>query len=138
MAKNKQTPPKFSKMNISQQNTLKATKTLLGLFALGVCFNAGYGCYQRSQQQTTQQNKTTMATLIDKKIIKKNGNKNHVVFWLDTNNDCKTAEGFCSMLNADSEKTSHISNLENGTTKSLADWQKIAHPYKVQHNPCRF
>lgn len=132
---------KFSKMNIRKQNISKLSKILLGLLALGICFKGGFGCSQRSYQQkkeAAEYDRTTMGVLIDRKITEGHGNKNHIVFWLDTDNDPKTAEGFCSMPDADSEKTSNISSLANGTAKSLAEWRKIAHPYEVQHNPCEF
>ena len=132
---------KFTRTSINKQNTLKISKTLLGLLALGVCIKVTCGCYQRSQQQkqeAAEHDRTTMGVLIDKKIIKDNRNKNHVIIWLDTDNNRKTLEGLCNMPDANTEKTLNIASLTNGTTKSLAEWRQIAHPYEVQHNPCDF
>lgn len=129
------------KRNINKQKILKVSKVVLGLFALSVCFKAGFGCSQRSYQQkqeAAEHDKTIMGVLTAKKITEKSDNKNHVIFWLDTNNDPQTSEGFCHMPDADAEKTSHISSLTNGTTMSLSEWKKVAHPYEVQHNPCEF
>lgn len=134
-------PQKLPKININKKNILQASKILMGLLALGVCLKVGYSCAQRSRQQKKEiapHDRTTMATLIDKKIIKDKDNKNRVIFWLDTNNDRKTAEGYCSMPDADNEQTLNISNLTNGTTRSLAEWQKMVHPYEVHHCPSEF
>ena len=126
-------------MNINKQHTVKVPKILLGLLALSGCVI--FGCHQRSYQQKkseTEYDRTTMGVLIDKKIKEGDDNKNHVIFWLDTDNNRKTAEGFCNMPDADAEKTSSIFSLTNGTTKSLADWRKIAYPYELHHNSCEF
>ena len=128
---------KFSKMNTNKQNTLQVSKLLLGLVSLGICFKTACGCYQRSRE-LSEHDSTTMATLIDTKIVERDDNKNHVIFWLDTDNNRKTAEGHCNMLDTTNEQTASIANLTNGTTKSLAEWRKIAHPYEVQHNPSKF
>ena len=127
-------------MNI-HKSTLRTPKNILALCAFAVAISTGCSCCQRAAQQkkeASEYDRNTMATLIDKKITKDDNNKNHVIFWLDSDNDRKTAEGFCAMPNAPHEKTSHISSITNGTTKSLAEWRKIAHPYEVSHNPCEF
>ena len=101
----------------------------------------GYAWSKRWHQQkraSIEYDKATMATLIDKRIISGNSNKNHIIFWLDTDNDRMTAEGFCNMLDADTKKTANISNLTNGTVKSLSEWHQIAHPYEIHHSPNEF
>ncbi len=79
-----------------------------------------------------KKNKISFTILLD------NDNKNNVIFWLDTDGNRKTVEGFCNMPDASHEKAAHIASLTKGTVKSLAEWRKIAHPYEVYHNPCEF
>ena len=123
----------MKKMNISKKGIWEIPKVLLGLFVLGGCFRAGCGCSQDLYQQRKEENefdKKTLATLIDKKIMGDNG-KNHVIIWLDTNNDLVTAEGFCNMPDAKPEKALEIYNITNRTTKSVAEWKQITRPYKI-------
>jgi len=132
---------KFPKMNINKKSTLKVSTLLLGMIALSVALKAGYNHHQNLQQQkkeAAEYDRATMATLINTKIVEGDNDTNHVIFWLDTNNDLKTAEGHCSMPDAPAQKALHISNLTNGTTKSLAEWRKISHPYEVQYHPSKF
>ena len=132
---------KFPKMNINKQNAFKVSKILPGLIALSVCLKTGYGCYQHSNQQkqdAARHDQTTMATLIDKKVIEGDDNTNQIIFWLDTDNDLGTAEGHCSIPDASHKKASNIAGITNGTTKSLAEWRRIASPHEVQHNPSTF
>lgn len=133
--------PKFPQIDINKKNIFKATRLLIGLFSLGVCLEAGYGCCMRSYQQKKEideRDRSTMGVLIDKKIIRANYDKNHVIIWLDTDNNQNTIEGFCNMPDADAEQTLNVSSLTNGTTKSLAEWREITQPYELRHNPCKF
>ena len=122
--------PKFPQIDINKKNIFKATRLLIGLFSLGVCLEAGYGCCMRSYQQKKEideRDRSTMGVLIDKKIIRANYDKNHVIIWLDTDNNQNTIE-----------QTLNVSSLTNGTTKSLAEWREITQPYELRHNPCKF
>jgi len=128
---------KFSKIHINKKNTFKISKSLLGLLAVSLCFRAGFGCSQRAYQQKKEAS-ATMGVLVDREIIAGKNNKNHVIFWLDTDGNRQTIEGFCNMPAADQNETAKIASLTNGTTKSLAEWRRFAHPHEVQHNPCDF
>ena len=126
------------KMNIDKRDTLRISKILLGMLALGVCLKVGGGCYQRSAQdkkEAAEHERTTIGVLIDKRIVEGSNNKNNVIFWLNTDDDPKTAEGHCSMPDATIEQASKIASITNGTPKSLAEWREVAHPYEVSHNP---
>ena len=117
------------------KDTWKITKLLLKLFVLGACLRTGYGYGQRLYRQSTSEHtfdKKTLATLIDKRILME-GNTTHLIFWLDGDNNLKTAEGSCSMFNAKLDKVMQLNNITNGTTKSLEKWKEITHPYKIHY-----
>jgi len=128
----------FPKMNINKDSLKFEAKILLGLFSLGLCLKAGdyFMCASIEKKRAQDEfDRNTLATLMDKGIspAKDNPKKNHVIIWLDADGDRKTAEAFGNMPDATPEQVLAVYNMTNGTTKSLADWKRLALPYKVHY-----
>ena len=111
------------------RGTKTTAKTLLGLFALGVCLKGCSSCCHTMVQQAKKKealDQKIPATLIDKKIDKQDGYK-RVTLYFDTDDNPQTAEAvFDKLLKAGEELPFY--NLTNGTTKSVADWKKMDNP----------
>ena len=112
------------------RGTKTTAKTLLGLFALGVCLKGCDGCCHIIVQQAKKQealDQKTPATLIDKKINPEQNGYKKVTLYFDTDGNPQTAEAvFDKLLKAGEELPFY--NLTNGTTKSVADWKKMDTP----------
>ena len=117
----------------NKQNRSKVSKILLGMLALSTSLAAaGYGCSQQ-KKAIDKRDENITGVLIGTKI-----DNNHVVFWLNTDNNPQTIEAHCHMPNASDKKVANISTLTNGTTKSLAEWRKLAHPYELSYCAAKF
>ena len=107
-------------------------KTLLGLFALGVCLKGCASCAVRSVEQEKAQealDQKTPATLIDKSITPARccDDKKDVTLYFDTDGNASTSEATLD-IQVKHGQVIPFYNLTNGTTKSVADWKKMAHP----------
>ena len=112
-----------------QDAAIVTAKTVLGLFALGLCLK-GCAHYARRWEQAREEqealDKTTTATLIDKAITPARYSDNRdVALYFDMDGDPRTAEAMLDIRAVKAEKALLFYNLTNGTKKSVAEWKKM-------------
>ena len=110
-------------------------KTLLGLFALGVCLKGCASCCRIQDQRREAQealDKKTPATLIDKSITPSRccHDKKDITLYFDADGNPQTAEATLDIRDIKSAQAIPFYNLTNGTTRSVFEWKKMVPPYE--------
>lgn len=116
------------------RGTKTTAKTLLGLFALGVCLKGCGSCarsvvaWDKKVKAEEALDQKTPATLIDKNITLYNGDCQNIALYFDTDGTPQTAEATLVQYGLKAGKALKFYNVTNGTTKSVADWKKMVDP----------
>ena len=110
-------------------------KTLLGLFALGVCLKGCASCCRIQEQRAKAQealDKKTPVTLIGKSITPSRccDDKKDITLLFDADGNPQTVEATFDIRDIKSVQAIPFYNLTNGTTKSVFEWKKMVPPYE--------
>lgn len=131
----------FPKINIDSEKAKEvalrtsrtAFKTLIGLLAFGLCFEAisGYKSARTAIEDRRRAQKAlderTPATLLDKQffISSFKSENNEALLYFDMDGNPATAEGIANLVSLEPQKTLELYNITNGTTKSVAQWNRL-------------